>query len=636
MVDRIDGAQVVIGGDATGALQAIDKVSKGMQALEGVIGPVTAALAGFFTVDYFKHLIEGSMDAIDKMNKLAASTYTTFEGLQVLERQGQRTGASMDAVSEAAKGLEAAIIKFGGGKDDDLNEKFKDLGITFEQIKDLSVDKQFALISDKMKETDMELAEQITTWKALGVEQDKVRGLLAEGSEGFAQARKDLEDFGLAVSNIDAQKVSQAKDALEDIKNVVGGLGTQLAVQLAPQIQGVAELFVDWGRSVGGMAGLVKTNLSDIATIIGIVVDAVSIFGLAFKKAFDDIVAFATPAIDALKSIYNWTVGIIQSIPGVAAASGAVGDAIEGKLTGAADSAKASFKGLMDQIRADFGGQLPSEALDGWLAKVRATSDAAAKSALEANQKQRDAQVQLAEDEEKEEDKKAQREAANAQKSLDRLIKEISDKETNELISYNRREMALAAFHAKGLISDQQFQELEAANTQLHYEKMYQAQAAAFTKSQQLYVGLAGQVSNLLGSITTAIGTEGKKHFAITKAISIAQALVKGYESIVSSYAAGAAIGGPPVGAAFAAIAAATTAVQIAALRSTTADSGGGGATSPASGGDAATAAATQAPQLLTIEGLTPDQLVSGMSVNALVQKISDFTNNGGKVNIRQ
>jgi type IV secretory pathway TrbL component len=73
--------------------------------------------------------------------------------------------------------------------------------------------------------------------------------------------------------------------------------------------------------------------------------------------------------------------------------------------------------------------------------------------------------------------------------------------------------------------------------------------------------------------------------FEDNKALSIATAVLKGAESIASSYAAGAQIGGPLVGAAVAAVAAVTAAANVATVANTTKSSksisGSSGSTAP-------------------------------------------------------
>ena len=191
--------------------------------------------------------------------------------------------------------------------------------------------------------------------------------------------------------------------------------------------------------------------------------------------------------------------------------------------------------------------------------------------------------------------------------------------------SYQRRLSQLVAFYAQGRLSQEEYHALLERNEEVHNEKMYQAQAAAFQKSQQLWTSLASQVDTLLGNITTAIGAQGKKQFAITKALSVAQAVVKGYEAVVSSYAAGAKIGGPPIGALFAGIAAASTAAQIAALRSTNENSGSAAAASAASDQAAAPT------QTLILSGADSGQIFTGDALRGFLERVGDYVNDGGK-----
>jgi hypothetical protein len=137
--------------------------------------------------------------------------------------------------------------------------------------------------------------------------------------------------------------------------------------------------------------------------------------------------------------------------------------------------------------------------------------------------------------------------------------------------------------------------------------------------------------NNLIGNvekITDAMGLEGKKAFDVQKGLGIARAVVAGSESIVHSFNAGSAIGGPPVGFAFAAVAAAATAAQIAAIASTTYQS-----KTPANatgGGSAAPAAAPQTGAHLTLVG-SPGDRVSLADVGTLLGSINEHLSLQGK-----
>ena len=88
-----------------------------------------------------------------------------------------------------------------------------------------------------------------------------------------------------------------------------------------------------------------------------------------------------------------------------------------------------------------------------------------------------------------------------------------------------------------------------------HEEELELDKATAQAK-QQIAMGMLGNLSALMSS-------ESKRLFEVGKAAAVASALIKGYESVLNSYAAGSKIGGPVLGAAYAATAGIATAVQI-------------------------------------------------------------------------
>jgi hypothetical protein len=73
------------------------------------------------------------------------------------------------------------------------------------------------------------------------------------------------------------------------------------------------------------------------------------------------------------------------------------------------------------------------------------------------------------------------------------------------------------------------------------------------------------------------MNSQSRKAFELGKVASIANAVIKGYEAAVSSYAFGAKIGGPYLGAAFAAASILATANLINNIRSQHFGGGGGG-----------------------------------------------------------
>lgn len=212
-----------------------------------------------------------------------------------------------------------------------------------------------------------------------------------------------------------------------------------------------------------------------------------------------------------------------------------------------------------------------------------------------------------------------------------RMIESLQTTEEAEAEHYQRRLQMLQEFQASGTVSVQQTAELW---SRIQQEHLIQTQSA--------YAQTAGRIASTLDSITSAIGTEGKKQFEISKALSIASAVLKGYESAVSSYAAGSKIGGPPLGAVFAALSIASTAAMIAQIKSTSYSSSSASGARPGSGSGGASAPVTSSPTAPTQQQAAP-QIVhltlqgskyTREDVRELVESINDAQRDGIRINV--
>ena len=133
---------------------------------------------------------------------------------------------------------------------------------------------------------------------------------------------------------------------------------------------------------------------------------------------------------------------------------------------------------------------------------------------------------------------------------------------------------------------------------------------------------VVSKVGDLLGSLASVMQSSGEEQFGIAKGLSVAMAVLKGYEAVTSAYAAGTAIGGPVVGALYAGAAVAATAAQIANIMSTTSKSTSvkGGS---AANGDGGAAAATQSQARGISIQLIGDNFSRG-AVGGLFERLSD------------
>jgi hypothetical protein len=635
MVDKIDGATIVIGGDSRPAEAAIERVAQAMDKLGPIAVAVGAAIGAAFSFDAILQYVGASQKALSALSKLSDETGATVLGLQAVEHAANLGGVAMDGFGETIKKVSEAIAELEKGKEGAAADAFEKLGIAAEDLQGLDIDKQFAVLAEAVKASKLSVNDMNGALKDLGITSAEVIALLHKGGQAFTDARNEVIGYGTAVSDIDAKQVQLASESWDHFKKAAGealaSTGNQIAIAFAPILDGLAKQFESLTTSSGGWSANWNVAIDGVISGFGLLMDAVALVAVVLQKLVDIGVSVGT----SLSNTVDYTEKLFRGLLGLgdAAAEGqsAISKAFEDGIQKSVKDSTDIVKGLGDLLRSGLGGDLPSEKLDAWVQKSRAASQAAAQAAIDAATAQRVAAASATDAVVAEEDKKLMAQQKAADTHLQALLKHLLTAEDFEMQSYQRRFEQLIAFNDQGLLTQQQYDALVERNNQVHFEKMNQAQAAAFTQSQALYTGLANQVGSLLGNITTAIGSEGKKQFALSKAIALASAIVKGYESIVSAYAAGSRIGGPPTGAIFAGIAAAATAVQIAGLRSTTENSTGGGSSAPSSSSGAEAAGALSA-QTLRVEGLDPNSLITGIAAEGLAKTLLQYQADGGKV----
>lgn len=233
------------------------------------------------------------------------------------------------------------------------------------------------------------------------------------------------------------------------------------------------------------------------------------------------------------------------------------------------------------------------------------------------------------------EDKKAAKAAEQAEKRLEILRTSLLTEEEAEIESYERKLSALEEFYASRSITEQQYNDMRERLQAQHEEKLTEITRQQQELRNRLQSESISRVTATLDAISGALERGGEEQFGIVKALSVASALIKGYEAVTSSYAAGAAIGGPPVGIAFAALAAAQTAAQIANLMSVTSSSSGTPTTSGGSSGAVSAAEAQSGSQAITIGGgFSRASLYTGDAVYELIDRINEAQRDGKRIYI--
>jgi len=160
----------------------------------------------------------------------------------------------------------------------------------------------------------------------------------------------------------------------------------------------------------------------------------------------------------------------------------------------------------------------------------------------------------------------------------------------------------------------------------LRLEKEYQSKLKGI-KDEGLNGNLA-IMKDFFGEGAQLMQSGNEKLFQIGKAFAIAEAVVSGISSAQAAWEKGMQAGGPPLAAAYTALSVANSAARISALKS--ASSSGGGGSGGGAGAASTPQGASQQPLDVRVSGLSSGQLMDGMDVGRLLERLQDEAGDRG------
>ena len=234
---------------------------------------VTALVA--YTAKAFK--------AIDSTAKLASELEIGTAALMGYQLAAGLSGVETETLNKSMEKMakivgEARLGVTTGTK------ALEDFGISLRDLEGMNTQEVFEKFADEIAGIPDPMERAAKASLIFGRSGIKLLNFLSLGSSGLASVREEVEALGLSFSEVEAGKVEEANDALLKISKVFEGLGTTIAIGIAPSIAEAADAVTDWVKKSGGINETinpaVKTTVKlfkDLASIAGVVGDAVGI-----------------------------------------------------------------------------------------------------------------------------------------------------------------------------------------------------------------------------------------------------------------------------------------------------------------------------------------------------------------------
>lgn len=665
---ELSSLYVRIGADTNGLEQGLSRAKGALNNFGAVaraaavtMAAVGAAVAGAATalVSFTSSAAKNARE-LANLSRLANTGIEEFQGLAYAARN---FGVEQGKLSDILKDVNERVGEFnstGGGPMKDFFEQIAPrVNLTADAFRNLSGPQALQLYYDSLVKAGASQQELTFYMEAMASDATALIPLLRDNGQAIKDMSAEAQQLGIVLSEIEVGQLVAADAAFAKMNKTMEAIKNQIAVQVAPLILELSDRFTQSGVNAKKFGEAVVSGMELAAKAVAALMDGyhalkialagVEIVGRTVALGIAKAMEAATAAIAALGDFavdaLNKAISAANNIPGIDIP--ALPRAADSEfLKGMSESIKMAEAMLLDsklnlqdlvdapsalsqvdeffagvRQRAEDTGQVMADLLSGY-----GLSGEGAGAPLE-------------------KDKKKGKGENNdgLQNRLDALRDLFKSETELELEAFYERQELLAEAREKKLISDQEYQQLEADLAQMAQDNLTAIDEKASKERQKLAEQERSKrvavMDGMLGNLASLMDSGNKKMFQIGKVAAIAQALLSARTAITHSYEAGAEIGGPVLGAAFAATAAAATAAQIASIKNTQFGGGGGvagGAYSRpsdaiASGPSQSSAQKAESPVVnISLQGDRYDQ----KSVRGLIDAINEAVGDGARIRL--
>lgn len=193
------------------------------------------------------NLVNSARHSIDEQTKLARALGGTVDGIRSLQLAASDSGVEGMDASLMRLNRRLGAVEMEGGP---ALETVRRLNLDLERMRDMDVDEKLAYIADSIRDYGGSAQESARHLQQLGFEQQAAIELFRNGGDAIRDARREVHDYGLSLSQVDARKVEMANDAISRMKLAQEGIVQQLTAGLSPALVAMAEQWNEYSKTV--------------------------------------------------------------------------------------------------------------------------------------------------------------------------------------------------------------------------------------------------------------------------------------------------------------------------------------------------------------------------------------------------
>lgn len=249
------------------------------------------SLAAVMAGGAFANAISRQMQSIDSLAKTADKLGIATEALAGLRLAAEESGVASNTLDMALQRMVRRVAEAAQGTGE-AQSALKELGLNAKTLANLSPDEQFRRIAEAMNRVGSQADKVRLAFKLFDSEGVALVNTLKLGRAGLDEAAQAAQDLGIAIDRETAAGVERAIDAFNRFKSAVAGIFRQVAITIAPLLEGMSASITKF-LSQGGRA-------QQVGQFIG---KALAAMADAGQQAFAKFMRFIAMGVDMLNHV---------------------------------------------------------------------------------------------------------------------------------------------------------------------------------------------------------------------------------------------------------------------------------------------------------------------------------------------
>lgn len=250
--------------------------------LTGMAGVATAAVAASTAVFV---AVDKITDRIDVLGKRAQKLGVDFEAFQGLAYAADIANVPIERLQQGMVKLAKNVYDAANGNKE-AEASFKKLGLSAATLQTMSLDKQYAAISDAISKVSNKNEQLALSMKIFGKSGADQLLLIRDNASGLI---KEFDDLGISISESQRAASESFQDTKRKLEALLGGIADQVASDVAPAFTILMEGITNSITGVGDLRNASRSLAADMVAAIRVIVGGFDIFLTVLDQVRDKI-----------------------------------------------------------------------------------------------------------------------------------------------------------------------------------------------------------------------------------------------------------------------------------------------------------------------------------------------------------